>query len=127
MLWSSNKLKLPNNFFSALVQFKSLEKRLVKDPVLYKRYAETIQDDLDKGYVIKLKKRENEHCAGREWYLPHHPVVNPNKPEKVRRVLNVVLNLGYIFKQCTAHCSRPLAETVSHSNTLLSTSFCCFR
>ena len=24
----------------------------------------------------------------REWYLPHHPVVNPNKPGKVRRVLN---------------------------------------
>ena len=23
-----------------------------------------------------------------EWYLPHHPVVNPNKPGKVRRVLN---------------------------------------
>ena len=24
----------------------------------------------------------------REWYLPHHPVINPNKPGKVRRVLN---------------------------------------
>ena len=24
----------------------------------------------------------------REWYLPHHPVVNPNKRGKVRRVLN---------------------------------------
>ena len=26
--------------------------------------------------------------ARNEWYLPHHPVVNPNKPGKVRRVLN---------------------------------------
>ena len=24
----------------------------------------------------------------REWYLPHHPVVHPHKPGKVRRVLN---------------------------------------
>ena len=24
----------------------------------------------------------------REWYLPHHPVIHPNKPGKVRRVLN---------------------------------------
>ena len=24
----------------------------------------------------------------REWFLPHHPVVSPNKPGKVRRVLN---------------------------------------
>ena len=26
--------------------------------------------------------------ADREWYLPHHPVLNPNKPGGVRRVLN---------------------------------------
>ena len=25
---------------------------------------------------------------GKEWYLPHHPVINPNKPGKVRRVCN---------------------------------------
>ena len=25
---------------------------------------------------------------GNEWYLPHHPVLNPNKPGKVRRVCN---------------------------------------
>ena len=71
-----------------MVQFKSLEKRLSKDPVLYKGYAQPIQDDLDKGYVIKLESRDHKHCAGREWHLPHHPVVNPNKPEKVLRVLN---------------------------------------
>ena len=23
-----------------------------------------------------------------QWYLPHHPVINPNKPEKIRRVCN---------------------------------------
>ena len=35
-LWSSDKVKHPNNFLSAMVQFKSLEKKLSKDPVLYK-------------------------------------------------------------------------------------------
>ena len=29
-----------------------------------------------------------EQRSDREWYLPHHPVINPNKPGKVRRVLN---------------------------------------
>ena len=28
----------------------------------------------------------------REWYLPHHPVVHPHKPGKVRRVLNGAAN-----------------------------------
>ena len=29
-----------------------------------------------------------ESRSERDWYLPHHPVVNPNKSGKVRRVLN---------------------------------------
>ena len=29
-----------------------------------------------------------ESCSEREWCLPKHPVVNNNKPGKVRRVLN---------------------------------------
>ena len=29
-----------------------------------------------------------ESSSEREWYLPHHPVINPNKPGKVRKVLN---------------------------------------
>ena len=30
----------------------------------------------------------HECRSSRDWYLPHHPVVNTNKPEKLRRVLN---------------------------------------
>ena len=29
-----------------------------------------------------------EQRSEKEWYLPHHPVIKPNKPGKVRRVLN---------------------------------------
>ena len=29
-----------------------------------------------------------EQRSNKEWYLPHHPVINPNKPVKVRWVLN---------------------------------------
>ena len=29
-----------------------------------------------------------EQRSDKEWYLSHHPVINPNKPGKVRRVLN---------------------------------------
>ena len=89
MLWSSDEVKLPNNYFSALVQLKSLEMRLSKDPDLRERYAQTIREDLSKKYVVKVQTaEETEHQPGRKWYLPHHPVMNPNKPGKVRRVLN---------------------------------------
>ena len=88
MLWAEDSIELPNNYFSALVQLKSLEKRLTKYQTLRENYSNTIKEDLETGYVVRVKDAHKvESCSEREWYLPHHPVVNPNKPGKVRRVL----------------------------------------
>ena len=82
-------MNLPNNFYSALGQLKSLERRLQKDDMLQKRYSETIDTDVKAGYVRKVQQVElNEIKDKLLWYLPYHPVVNPHKPEKVRRVRN---------------------------------------
>ena len=35
-----------------------------------------------------LGESEVKGTFGKEWYLPHHPVLNSNKPGKVRRVCN---------------------------------------
>ena len=67
---------------------KSFENRLGKDADLRERYAQTIKDDLEKGYVKTVEPSESQKRSKREWYLPHHPVLNPNKPGKTRRVLN---------------------------------------
>ena len=37
-----------------------------------------------------LGKSEVKGTFGKEWCLPHYPVVRPNKPGKVRRVCNAV-------------------------------------
>ena len=52
------------------------------------RYAKTITDDLDKGYIRVLSSDELTSGTPREWYLPHLAVLNHNKHKKVRRVLN---------------------------------------
>ena len=44
--------------------------------------------DVEKGFVKILDESEMKCTFGKEWYLPHHPVLNPNKPGKVRRVCN---------------------------------------
>ena len=89
MLWEADNNKLPNNYFSSLVQLKSLEKRLAKDEDLREKYTSTINEDLNKGYVDEVPGAHKfESRSDKEWYLPHHPVLNPNKPCKVRRVLN---------------------------------------
>ena len=87
MLWAADNIQLPNNYFS-LVQLKTLEKRLAKDEDLREKYTSTIKEDLNKGYVIEVPDAHKvESRSDKEWYLPHHPVLNPNKPGKVRRVL----------------------------------------
>ena len=89
MLWADDNIQLPNNYFSSLIQLKSLEKRLSRDTTLKENYAKTISEDLEKGYVIPIPDAHMvEQRSDKEWYLPHHPVINPNKPGKVRRVLN---------------------------------------
>ena len=47
-LWSSEASSLPNNYYYALAQLRSLEKRFDRDPALKERYASTIKEDIQK-------------------------------------------------------------------------------
>ena len=88
MLWANDDIDLPNNYYSALVQLKSLEKRLSKDEELRSKYSKNINDDVEKGYVFRVENpKDSSQRSKREWYLPHHPVINSNKPGKISRVL----------------------------------------
>ena len=88
MLWNEPEPSLPNNYGSALGQLYSLERRFQRDPKLKELYQQSIDTDVEKGFVKILGKSEIKGTFGKEWYLPHHPVLNPNKPGKVRRVCN---------------------------------------
>ena len=89
MLCDCLRSTLPNNYRSAVMQFLSLETRLSKNAELKTAYSDTIKSDEDYGYIRKLCRIGI--CETRndpQWYVPHHPVINPNKPGKVRRVCN---------------------------------------
>ena len=88
MLWIDSNVSVPNNYYSSLAQFETSERRLSKDSELRERYADTIREDIRKGYVVTVEPHDPRKRSDREWYLLQHPVVNPNKPGKVRRVLN---------------------------------------
>ena len=88
MLWADDKNHLPDNFYASLIQFKSLEKRLEKDLNLKTQYASDIRSDVEKGNVVPVSPHDSKNRSDREWYVPHHPALNPNKPGKVWRVLN---------------------------------------
>ena len=116
MLWADEESTLPNNYLSALVQMKSLERRLGKDPQLKESYSKTIKEGgFGKGYLIQVDKSEcfrTDNC--REWYLPRHPVLHPHKPGKVRRVLNGPKVSLLFFEQCSFNRSRSAATPNPH-------------
>ena len=80
---------LPNNYSSALGQLYSLERRFQRDPKLNRLYQQSIDTDIENGFVKILGESELDGTFGKGWYVPqHHPVPNPNKPGKVRHVCN---------------------------------------
>ena len=58
LLWREEDPYLPNNFNMAKQRLKSLEKKSEKNPEIRERYAQSIQDDVQKGYVKKLSEAE---------------------------------------------------------------------
>ena len=92
MLWAEDNTQFPDEFYASLVQFKSLEKRLEKDLNLKTQYVSDIRSDVEKGYVVPVSPHDSKNRSDREWYVPHHPVLNPNKPGNFRRVLNGASN-----------------------------------
>ena len=88
MLWREPEPNLPNNYSSALGQLCSLERRFQRDSNLKRLYQQPKDTDVETAFVKILEESKVKSTFGKEWYLPHHPVVNLNKPGKVRLVCN---------------------------------------
>ena len=87
-LWREQEPSLPNNYEMAKKRLQSLEKKLESCPEVRERYAKSIQNDIEKGYVKKLSEEEVQCNSKVTWYLPHRFVINPKKPDRLRRVYN---------------------------------------
>ncbi|XP_064646267.1 uncharacterized protein LOC135499453 [Lineus longissimus] len=88
MLWREADSALPNNLPLAQRRYDHLLKRFQKDPEFAELYQGTVNDYVDKGYARKLPPDEAKTTSKRTWYLPHHGVVNPHKPGRVRVVFD---------------------------------------
>ena len=78
-------VKLPNNRKVAEKRLLYLKKQLMQDDRFYQQYTEFIQEILEEGYAKKSKLTPRD---GRVWYLPHHGVHYPQKPDKIRVVFD---------------------------------------
>ena len=123
MLGAADNIKLSNKYFSSILQLKSLENRLAKDEDFGEKYKTTIREDLNEGYVIEVPDAHKvEKRSDKEWYLPHHPVLNLNKPGKVRTVHNGAAKFhGASINKSLLTGPKPYLRTSSFP----ATSICC--
>ena len=94
MLWKDETQRMPDNRKLAEMRFQSLDKRLSRDLNLQERYSSVMNGYIANGYARKLTPDEESAAGEKTWYLPHHCVLNPNKPEKVR----VVFDAASVFQ-----------------------------
>ena len=88
LLWRQEVSYLPFNRTLAEARLQALKRRFNRDPGLEEKYRSVIDDYVAKGYARQLSEEEAFKRSKITWYLPHHPVLNINKPNKVRMVFD---------------------------------------
>jgi hypothetical protein len=61
---------------------------------LEEQYFTKIQEYVEKGYAEKINDQATIRERTKLWYLPHFPVLNPNKPRKLRIVFDAAANIN---------------------------------
>ena len=75
-------VNLPNNKAQA-ERLRSLEKRMRRDEKYKGDYCTFMASIIDKGYAEEVPASELKAKDGKVWYIPHHGVYHPKKPEKM--------------------------------------------
>ena len=75
---------LPNNKSLAIQRLECLQRRFRKDVRYRNDYFKNMNDFISRGYAEKV----NPSNADNIWYIPHHGVYHPQKPDKVRVVFD---------------------------------------
>lgn len=78
---------MPNNRTTAENRHRSLQRKLQKEPELWKKLTELVEGYRTKGFMREVTDTERETTANLpKWFLPVFAVHNHNKPEKVRLI-----------------------------------------
>ncbi|KAL9989490.1 hypothetical protein ACROYT_G004049 [Oculina patagonica] len=85
--WKFYPPRLQNNRTLAERRLLQLKRRLLKEPLVHQKYKAFMDDLLSKDYARKVNCQD-PGPLGTHWYLPHHPVFSPQKPDKVRVVFD---------------------------------------
>jgi hypothetical protein len=77
---------LPSNKAGSLARLAKLVLKLDKKPELFQRYREIIKEQEEQGIIEKVTQQPQ----GREFYLPHKPVVRESAESTKVRITNTM-------------------------------------
>ena len=78
--------KLPNNHCVALRCLNQLKRRFERDKKYQDNYIAFMNRLLKNGYAEKVPEKKSS--INKVWYISHHGVYNPMKPNKIRVVFD---------------------------------------
>ena len=79
---------LPNNRVQAECRLQHLRRRFQKDRKYQQDYTAFMQNIIDSGFAEPVPNDEIQAAEGRVWFIPHHGVYHPKKPDKIRVVFD---------------------------------------
>lgn len=82
--WQEDTTTLPDNYQMSQQRLENTEKRLKRSPSIAAAYKQIIEDYIKKGYVRKVPEHEQSKS---KWYLPHFPVLRPDKDTRKTRIV----------------------------------------
>lgn len=94
LLWRYDSVKFPDSKPMALKRHACLTKRLAREPKLAKAVQNKMAEYESKGYIRRLTLAEKAERRSNDWYLPIFPVINTNKPGKVRIVFDAAAKVN---------------------------------
>ena len=91
----TNPPYLPNNRLMVERRAALLKKRLLRDEDLFSKYNATMNEYIEEGHAERVPTDKLQPGDRPVWYLPHHPVTQPLKPEKVRVVFDCAAQFAH--------------------------------
>lgn len=79
---------LPNNKALALHRLNKLQTRLENNKKYHEDYVTFMDELIEKNYAERVPENELANQDSSVWYIPHHEVYHPRKPEKIRVVFD---------------------------------------
>ena len=86
--WRPGAPTLSSNYDYARNRLARLKKRLEANADLKHMYVNAMNEYITKGFAREWNQTSDKNDEVRCWFLPHHPVFNINKPNKVRVVFD---------------------------------------